>query len=196
MNGRRALLAAVMLGLSLAGLPLSAQPTFFKWVDAKGSLHVTDRLADVPEPYYGMYRARIRALEEQRTKTGQPAAARQPTLVPTPPVAGPQAESAASTPVSPVVLELQHQANWQALVARWRGELANATTDLESIQTELDEASMNPILRETPEVKSRIEQVEARRSQAMARLEKARKMLLDELPARARREGVPPKWLE
>ena len=72
---RRALFLGVVLGLFAAGLPLAAQTMIFKWIDRKGTLHLTDRLADVPEPYYSMYRARLREIEEQKTKAGQAGAA-------------------------------------------------------------------------------------------------------------------------
>jgi len=193
MNGRRALRAGVMLGLTLAGLPLVAQTMVFKWIDARGTLHVTDRLADVPEPYYSMYRAKLRETEEQRAKAGvAPRPAPSPPPTP-PPVEGGTPESQV---LSPVELELKNRADWKALVARWRGELAQATAEVESIQTELDQASLNPILRETPEVKAQLADIEARRLAAMTRLEAAKKMLLVELPARAKKESVSPKWLE
>ena len=167
----------IAVGLSLLATTALAQPTIFKWIDARGNLHATDRLSDVPEPYYGMYRAKLRALEEERAKQGNPQPAR-PAATPEPIVA-PDAGSSetADAPPSIVDLELKRREGWKALVLQWRGALSAATGEVESIQAELDEATLNPILLETPAVKARVVEISARRDQAMERLEKARKTL-------------------
>jgi hypothetical protein len=194
MSHRRLASLALSLGLSLTAGIVAAQTMIFKWIDTKGTLHVTDRLADVPEPYYAMYRAKLKASEEQQAKGGGAAA----TSSPTPVVAPPAVESSEASSPAPSLVdeELRRQAEWKALVALWRERLAIATAEVEAIQSELEEATLNPILRETPAVKAQAAAIEVRRGAAMSRLEAARKMLLVELPARARKEGVPPRWLE
>ena len=52
------------------------------------------------------------------------------------------------------------------------------------------------MLRTTPKVQAEIKRYQAQVEQARGRVDKARKMLLEELPAKARKEGVSPKWLE
>ena len=189
MSRRRMLSLSVVLGLLVTAWSALAATMFFKWIDAKGNLHVTDRLADVPEPYYAMYRAKVREIEEREAKQG---------------IAVPETTSApverieAVRPSAPSIvdLELQRQKDWRALVANWRGELTAATAEVESLQNELDDATLNPILRETPQAKDQIAEIADRHAVAMRRLEAARQMLLVDLPARARKDGVPPKWLE
>ncbi len=186
-------------GFLLAG-PSMAQDTItiFRWVDNKGNLHVTDRLGDIPEPYHSMYTARIRELEE-RKKQGK-------ALRPTP---GDSTPRAASTEVptseatsatrtkrkSIVDRELERRKKWIGLVAKWRRELTAATEQVRKIQRELDQVLLNPILRTLPKARQDAERHRRRREQALFRLEAARKMLLETLPARARKDNVPPKWL-
>lgn len=185
----------VVAAVLLVAAGVTAQPTIFKWIDPQGGLHATDRLGDVPEPYYSMYVARLRALEEQRSKAGGPPAATAPSVA-TEPVVAPVPVQA--PPAAPSLVEQVRakQARWKALVAHWRSELGDATTALEAVQNELAEAGLNPILSQTPEVKARIAELQERRDSAKVRLETARKMLLEELPAKARKEAVPLKWLE
>ncbi len=160
-----------------------AQGMIFKWVDKQGVIHLTDRLGDVPEPYHSLYAVKLRELEARRKVAGnQPPAPRPAPSAPTP------------TP-SPLAAELARQQEWKDTVAKWRRELEEATTEYENIHGELSEAQLNPVLRLTPEVQARITAIEARLADALARLERARHMLLSELPRKAKAEGVPPKWL-
>ncbi len=186
---RVALLLAVLLGAATA-----TAGYVFRWVDTKGNLHLTDRLADVPEPYRAMYEAQIRRLEEERArakakgKAAPPAAPRRTSRP------APRAGEGGGGP-SIVEQEIARQKYWRDLVAQWRAQLASATAALEAIDRELAQARLNPILRTTPPVKAKIAAIEERRAEALAQVEAARTMLLETIPARARKEQVPPKWL-
>jgi len=182
----------ILVGVWLGATTALAQGMIFKWIDGGGNLHVTDRLGDVPEPYYAMYAARLKALAAERAKKGESPAT--PPTTPTPDVAPPPPD--AQPQPSLVDQEIRRQQEWRGLVAKWRGELAAATNEVEAIQNELDAAQLNPILRETPSVKDQAAEIKHRRHAALEHLETARKMLLVELPARAHRENVPPRWLE
>ena len=173
-------------------------PTFFRWLDAKGNLHVTDRLSEVPEPYHAMYAARLKELEAQKQAGGKvaPAAA---TVKPA--TAEPKASAAESKParvpeLSFVEQELARQQKWKALVVRWRTELEQATRQYETAQTRLNQARLNPILRTTPKARADIARFSGQLERAKGRVEQARMMLLETLPAQAKKESVPPKWLE
>jgi hypothetical protein len=159
--------------------------TVFRWFDKQGNLHVTDTLAEVPEPYYGLYAAKLRERDES-SAPGSPVVAPSPAPAPatTPSATG-----------SLIEAEAARRQSWKALVKQWRDELAKATDELAAVDAELDPLRQNPILRETPPVRAQIEGLEKKRSGVMARLEKARAMLLTELPTRAKKEGVPPGWL-
>lgn len=188
---------AVGCGLLFAGAASAqAELTVFRWVDEAGDLHFTDRLADVPEPYYSLYAAKLKALEEKKkqNKASRPAAvAPAPTAAPSPalkekPVPKKKAKSY-------VDRELERRAMWIALIAKWRRALSAATDRVRKIQDQLDAVRFNPILRTLPKARLDAERFKQQRDRAVHRVEAARKMLLETLPARARKENVPPKWL-
>lgn len=185
MAARASIAAALALCLG-PWAALAQQGYIFKWVDAKGNIHATDQLAEVPEPFYGMYAAKLRELEERKKERGQAASA--PSQRPAPPPA-PSAPSI-------VELELRKQQRWKAEVARWRASLTAAIAELESAQQALAELTMNPLLRTTPQVQAQLPQAEERVKRAREQVELARKTLIEDIPARARKESVPPKWLE
>ena len=43
-----------------------ADDVLFYWVDKQGTVHATQNLDEVPEPYNAMYRARLKELEEEK----------------------------------------------------------------------------------------------------------------------------------
>jgi hypothetical protein len=189
------------LALVLASSLAASSGRIFRWVDKTGDLHVTDRLADVPEPYYSMYAAEIARLEKNKGKQKS----RDRSVAPAPRSTPPRSPGSSAAPAPPagrraggpsiVDRELARQKQWQDLVARWRKELATATAEVEKIDQELAQARSNPILRTTPQARAQIEAIESRRVGALRKLERARKMLLETIPARARAEQVPPRWL-
>jgi len=165
-----------------------ADEVIFRWVDKQGATHITDRLGDVPEPYHSMYAAQLRELEEKKkasNKSVQLPVISEPT---------PNASSYSYGQGAGAMQDAQKK-KWQALMLKWRAELQAATTGLFAVDDHLAELRLNPILRETPQVKKQIAELEAERSAAFERARAAEKMLLVELPKQAKKEGVPPKWL-
>lgn len=181
--------AACLVAAGLAmGAPASAQGPIFQWVDARGNLHLSDELADVPEPYRSMYEARLREAAEARKRNGEAPAARAPVAPPPPSV---------EYDHEPSIIDQQaaNRQRWKQEVATWRAELAAATAELAQADAQLGDLEMNPVLAQTPSVAADIVQARQARAAALARVERARRTLLTELPARARRDGVPPAWL-
>jgi hypothetical protein len=183
------LLCAFAVGLVCAS---AVAAPIFTWVDRQGGLHATDRLQDVPEPYYSMYAAELKAREQKAGATPVPPAAEA--------AAPPTPRPVVTTPrpaIEPVTAagEAKRRQTWRDLVAQWRRELAAATANLQKITQELDEAQLNPVLRVLPANQERINDLMSLRTKAQDRVEKARLMLVDDIPKRARAEGVPPLWL-
>ncbi len=165
-----------------------ADDVLFYWVDKKGTVHATQNIDEVPEPYNGMYRARLKELEEEKKKQKSE---------PAPPVVQATPQPTPSPPQPSIVdKELARQKAWRAEVAKWRTELRVATEDLSRIQTQLDQTTVNPVLRTTPQVQAQIGPLEEQRDRALRRVEIARKTLAEDLPAKAKRESVPPRWLD
>src|SRR5689334_10674531 len=89
-----------------------ADDMVFRFVDKKGVTHFTDRLGDVPEPYYSMYAAQLRELEEKK-KTAKPAPVQQET---------PNASNYNYGRGVGATQDAQ-QKKWQQLILKWRAEL-------------------------------------------------------------------------
>jgi hypothetical protein len=176
---------AFLLLLLFCSVVVSAQDVVFRWVDKHGVTHITDRLGDVPEPYHSMYAAQLRELEAKRKKTAPPQ---------TTPDSTPNASNY-NYGTGTVAAQDAQQKKWQALMLKWRAELLVATHQLFAAEEQLAQVRLNPILRETPQVKEQIAAFEADRSAALTRARVAENMLLVELPKQAKKEGVPPKWL-
>jgi hypothetical protein len=184
-----------LLTLALVALPveaaLSQSDIIFHWFDRQGNLHATDRLQDVPEPYYAMYAARLKALAEKNAQSA-------PTAHP-PSLAGPVAGlTGAETKEQPSIVDAQiaQRKRWKDTMAHWRAELSEATEALMATDKQMDSLQLNPILRLTPQVQDQIAALTNQRQQASSRLENARTMLTETLPQQAQKEHVPPAWLE
>ena len=199
-----ALPVIVAMGLGGARAAAAGEKPIFKWYDPDGNLHVTDRLGNVPEPYYSMYLAIER--EKEAAGKAQPNKGSPDAPVRVAPSAPKRPPSRKTVPAAPrgstssvpstAGAEAARRAEWKALLEHWRRELQAATAELEAIDADIAAAKLNPLLRYTPPVQAKIAELEDERTQTVNRLNKARKMLLETLPERARREQVPPKWLE
>jgi hypothetical protein len=184
----RWLLASLLLILGATRMA-RADDVLFYWADKKGTVHATQNIDEVPEPYRAMYHARLKELEEEKKKQQ---AAPQPVVQPTPTASAPVVTST----IHPADAEAARQKAWRAEIAKWRTELRLATENLQRIQAQLDQTNMNPVLRTTPQVQAQAAEIEEQRQKAIARVEIARKTLAEDLPARAKRESVPPRWFD
>lgn len=180
-------------------LPAWAGDIFY-WVDKKGGVHFSDQLHSVPEPYFSAYKARIAEREEKRKQQEQERAAAGIVPAKEPEVVAPQQPStpAPEEPTGPRLSQQirQKQEDWRKLMKESREELLAATEGLRKAEDEMQALEANPVLVHTPQVKAQIPAAENRYKEARERVERARKALLTDLPARAKKEHVPPKWLE
>ncbi|MEM6533310.1 MAG: DUF4124 domain-containing protein [Myxococcota bacterium] len=180
---RLAVAAAFMLATSLAG----AQTVIYRWVDKQGVVHFSDDINQVPEPYASMYQARIREIEERRAA----AVGDRKT-----PIESPSAAPRKYPTIPDVTATDAARRNyWQGRVKTWRTSLADATKELAAIDDEVSALNLNPVLRTTPKVRSELAAVQERRRKVHARVEAARKMLVETIPKEAKKEGVPSRWL-
>lgn len=167
-------------------LPCAAGEPLFVWMEPSGALHATDRLQAVPEPWFSAYKAR---LEELKKRGEQPEAADDTQPSPSPPPRFP-----ASKTVTAEEVAAQRQA-WRDLVKHYRRELGAATDALKQLDDEIEATHANPILRFTPAVQEKLAGLQSSRPLVQARVEAAQRMLIEELPRRARVEHVPLLWL-
>lgn len=169
---------------------VAAENVVYAWVDDAGTVHFTDDLAQVPEPYLSMYAAEIRAAEERRAEERSKAGTKRKPQEP---------EAAPSRPERPkpsiADSEEQKRLSWQKKVADARKELSAATDALQAAQQRRNQIAINPIMAVTPHVKARLEKAEADLAAAEQRVQRAKAYLLEDLPAKAKKAGVPYKWL-
>lgn len=161
----------------------------FAWIDARGTLHATNNLDEVPEPYYSTYRARRDAIAR-----AQQAAARAGREADTPP------SNAGTEPLRPAAsgaTRAQHDARvaWQARMLQARSALIDATLAVQQAEGQLADARRNPILAQTPAGKAQVAAAERALDGARRAALAARKTLMLDLPAEARDQHVPPQWL-
>lgn len=219
-SARRAVIACAFLSIGLAVWALSALPwlpaafasdtdtPLFRWVDKQGVIHLTDRLGDVPEPYNAIYRAQLRkrAAAGPHQSTAQPSPI-DSTASDAEAIARARAAQAQSrganrlSPASPVLgpgfqdPQVLLRQRWQQKLEQARQELQAAVNVLQQAQDRLDELTLNPLIRLSPGVQEQIPQLESERDQAKERVQQAEKYLQEELPAQARKENIPMKWL-
>jgi hypothetical protein len=178
----------VKLALYIAAFWVAGAGDIFKWVDKEGHLHATQTLADVPEPYYSMYAAELRRREEAKRNAPSDA----PPAIETVPES-PRPEVKLRGTASQIEAQ---QKKWRQLVAEHRAALASATAALEAIDSEIEQAGANPVLRETPQARAKLAELAEKRAEQLTAVENARRMLLEDLPKQAKKEGVPPRWLD
>ena len=167
----RAWQGSLLLALHLA--TTAAVPASYAWVDPQAELHRSKELAEVPEPYAGMYRAKQRQSRE-------PAAATSP--------AGPQ------TPY--IDAQIAARSRLQQELARLREALEAALLGFERADLAWQASRQNPLLRETPPGREAGAVALEDRAAAFARLQAVCRCLLVDLPARARAAQLPPAWLQ
>ena len=183
---RVVLLLVLLAGVARAGETLA----MFTWVDKRGGIHITDRLRDVPEPFYSIYLAQQRERQAQQRQGPPPTGAKTPAKHHSQVRARPRPSSQGI-----VLAEERRREQWQALMKQWRVELLAATQGLQKEEEALQRLRVNPLLAETPPVKAQIAAQQEQVAVARERVLKARTMLLEKLPAKAKNEQVPPKWL-
>jgi len=181
--------AGLVAAILVLSTPAAAQRIFY-WVDAKGDLHATQSLANVPEPYYSMYRKEVEAQKDKEKDAKTKPTKRPPARRPPPP---------RSSTKSQYTEQLRkHDADrkrWKDTVAIWRTRLATHTKRLQQLESEIGAIASNPLMAQTPHVKTKRQELDQELKAIRKKLEEARRMLLEDLPKRAKKEGVPAKWL-
>ena len=92
--------------------------------------------------------------------------------------------------------EIAKQEYWKSKVQNARAVLMTATDELRVIDEQIQQKHNNPLLAQTPEVAAELSVLEAKRQQIEQSVVSARKVLLVDIPQQAKKEGIPPKWLQ
>lgn len=173
--------------------PAKADKPLFVWADEHANLHVTDRLADVPEPYHTIYAKRLEKDQLSQKHDNKTAAAEGTDAAQ---IRYDNPESAVRDLAPHATAEIEKRRGWQKRFVDARNELTQATQVLAGIEQKILEKNRNPILRLTPVVKKELAELDANRIEAQSRVLNARRMLLETLPQQARQAQVPVQWIQ
>lgn len=172
--------------------PAHARP-IFSWIDDQGALHATQLLAEVPEPFYSIYRVRMDAVAQ-----AQRAAAQSGQDLRSPPsqaAVAPQVVASGGGAPNGALATAEARMRWRARALQARNALVDATAALQAAEDARATAAYNPLLNLTPAVQARLRTADAAVEAARKVAVQARRRLLTELPEQARKAGVPPAWL-
>ncbi len=156
----------------LLSLPAAAAPPPYAWVDATCAVHQSADLQQVAEPFRSAYRAQLAA------------AARG---------AKPDPEAMPATPAA--ASQLHARRALRAALAQQRQLLLRATAQLLA-QRQAPPAEPNPLLAQLPAGRQANAAAAARIQLICAELQASRQALLVDLPAQARKDHLPPAWLD
>ena len=192
MSPRLPFLSLLVAGLLVVGGTVAAGAKLYSWRDKSGSLHYTDNIEQVPEPFRSQFLHAEERTAGSRGGEKPPAAA--PRSKPGAPRTAPPRMGPGSGPRLHDRDEID-KLRWQAEVRKLRDGLAKAEQQLARL--EQDRANSMRRWRETRVVARRQEAEELGKkiAELQEEAERLRHELEVELPRRAKREGVPPGWL-
>ncbi len=181
------LIMVVLVSGSASGAgPVNATDTkketksyIYEWTDAKGNVHITDDLGEVPE----RYRAKARAVEMPKGREVRPQ--QQPEQVAPAPETDTQARDAAM------------KAAWQTRLRDWKKRLANA----QKRYRELDKKRLDALgqwggaASGHLEGRAEAERISKEMENVQKEIDEAKDMVETVIPEEARRAGIPPGWL-
>jgi hypothetical protein len=153
---------------------------FYQWVDAKGTVHIADSIAKVPE----QYREAARRIEAGSTQDET--------------IAGQQTRQApSSSGHDSRSSEAADRQAWQQRIRDWKVKQAEAEKRYQDLDRERNDlirpwgsAALAPIAS-----RQRIEKIGQEMHEVQQEIVNARNMIEAVIPEEARKAGVPPGWL-
>jgi hypothetical protein len=187
------------MGLILVGLILSSSLTFgqevYRWVDEKGTVHLTDDLGQVPEKY------REKVQKEISPKESTPVS---PAPLPTPlPKVGGAGKESGQMP-SPQHKDMFGRGEewWRAKAIEWNEKLKTARKNYENAlgerkakEQELETSKFKPDSYKR-KLKAELKTLEEKVKDWEKQMEEARNMLRNVLPKQAQDDRANPDWLK
>jgi hypothetical protein len=155
----------------------------YEWTDAKGGVHITDDLGEVPD----RYRPKARKIEMPK---GQEVGPGQEQGIAESPEGGTSAETQ----------EAASKAAWQERLRDWKERLADAKEryrDLARQRQEALEKWGGPAAVASGHLEGRVEaeRLEQEMKDVQKDIDEARNMIETVIPEEARKAGIPPGWL-
>jgi hypothetical protein len=193
---------SILFAFFLFVWPCRTRAEVYQWVDKNGTVHVTDRIEDLPEPYYS------RALKELKEKETLEKAF--PKQNPAPSQGSMQKQTSGETTViaperipkdvpqkTPEQLPTpeEQKQHWQEKLKTARERVSELDVRCKKLETDRDIHVQNSLLFARPIDRELAASNTTSFEECNKELVAARNYLEKELPEEARKAGVPPGWL-
>lgn len=181
-------------------LLLLANPAIiWQWVDNSGTVHITDNINQVPDPYYTIYQNRIAELKAQGlvqvNEQGEVVAMKSPQ--PNNYYYSAPSSTPAWNPSTQNLLaeEERQKAVWQNRVKSNRARLVELTNRYSELENKYSALKANPYMAALPQNRQQIQDTEAQKAALLQEMQIIKHRLEVEIPEAARKAGVPPGWV-
>ena len=193
---KKTILLSAMGLLILATLAFSQE--VYRWVDEKGTIHLTDDLGQVPEKYRGRIQRELPPDEPPPVQPASPPSIRTPTGTP-------RAKEIKPTPGSTTgekdILG-RGEEWWRAKTREWNEKLITAQKSYESAygewkakEQEIETSKFKPDSLKR-KLKAEGKSLEEKAKDLEKQVEEAKNMIEKVLPKQAQEDGANPEWLK
>ena len=200
---------ATALAIAL-GLPASSQATSYKYTDKDGVVHFTDNPYDLPEPQRSNI---LRELHKKEAPKTNPSAGKLP---PIPPGARLErlptnegADRSGADPLdqigardnlgsdrAPTTADESKKENWQTKAQKARERVDGLEGRCKALQSKRDQSNRQALMFAKPGARDSSKTAAEQLDKCKQELKEARNYLETDLPAAARKAGVPPAWIK
>jgi uncharacterized protein DUF4124 len=200
------LIGAIFLGLLFAAGPALAE--IYQWVDKNGTTHFTDNPDELPEPQRSDVLRQIREKElkkeEERRKAGKvpekvfkKKPRRYPQHDPIPPDTKVPADvDSKKSGSAENIINPNSRSAWQDKMQKARKLVADLEIRCKKLESERDTNNRAGLIFATPAARQKAQEASKGFEKCKEELEKAKHKLNVDLPDKARRNKIPPGWLE
>jgi len=201
------LIGAIFMGLLFAAGPARAE--IYQWVDKNGTTHFTDNPDELPEPQRSNVLRQIREEErkkqEERKKAGKvpesvykekPRRYPQHDPIPPDPKKPAAVDSKKSTPEQEAIMNPNSKPAWRGKMKEARKLVAELEVKCKKHESERDKNKRAGLIFATPAARQKGQEASTAFEKCKEELERAKHKLNVDLPAEARRNKIPPGWLE
>ena len=199
------LIGAIFLGLLFTAGPTRAE--IYQWVDKNGTTHFTDNPDELPEPQRSDVLRQIREKElkkeEERRKAGKvpdkvfkKKPRRYPQHDPIPQdTKVPAAVDSKKPGSAEKITNPNSRSSWRDKMQKARKLVAELEIRCKKLESDRDQNSRAGLIFATPAARQKGQEASTAFEKCKEELEKAKHELNVDLPAKARRDKIPPGWL-
>jgi hypothetical protein len=206
-------ICALILATALAiafGLPATSQATSYKYTDKDGLVHFTDNPYDLPEPQRSEV---LRKLHKKEVPKSDPSTGSLPPIPPGArlerlPTAGGNNRSGADpldqispndnlgNDSTPTRLDESSKESWELKAQKARERVDGLEVRCKAHESKRDQSNRQALMFAKPGARGSSKTAAEQLDKCKQELKQARHWLDTELPAAARKAGVPPAWIK